>query len=218
MSDNLQKHPGYGMLGFHRTNGNGVSLFGSSIKHNNTIIMTLKHGAYERDLNNDYYSSCGIIAEVEMSYSQFTEAITAMNVGDGIPCTIRYTEKDGSIEDVPFENKQEQFQQEFSEHLNEIMQEVKGTISEAEEILTKKSIGKKDKETILKKLDRLSMQISTNTEFVYKQFNEQIDKTVMEAKGEVEAFCQNKINSIAMATMVREKENFKAIENPINIQ
>ena len=62
------------------------------------------------------------------------------------------------------------------------------------------------------------MQISTNTEFVYKQFNEQMDKTVMEAKGEVEAFCQNKINSIAIAAMVGDKENFKAIEKPIDIQ
>lgn len=33
-------------------------------------------------------------------------------------------------------------------------------------------------------------QIGFNKEFVYGQFNEQMDKTIMEAKGEIEAFCQ----------------------------
>lgn len=81
----------------------------------------------------------------------------------------------------------------------------------------KKSINKGDKEQIIKKLEHLVMQIGAITEFVYRQFNEQMDKTVMEAKGEVEAFCQNKMNSIAQAALVEHKDEFQKLENPVHI-
>lgn len=218
MFENLETHPSYGMLGFKRTSGSkGKPLFGSSIQHRDTIVMTLKHGELGRHLNSDIYFGKGIIAQVEMSYSQFAEAITAMNVGDGVPVTIKFTEKDGEIQKSPFVSKKEQFEQEFSCHLDDIKKEVVSTIDEVQEIFNKKSIGKGDREEILQKLNHLAMQIGSNTEFVYKQFNEQMDKTVMEAKGEIEAFCQNKINSIASAALVEHKDDVLKMENPIDI-
>lgn len=217
MFENIEKHPCYGMLGFHRRNGNASPLFGSSIQHKDTIVMTLKHGESCRHLNNDHYFGKGVIAEVEMSYSQFAEAITAMNIGDGVPCTIRFTEKDGYISERPFTNKKDQFEQEFAEHLDDIKTDAKNTIFEIKEIFKKKSIGKTDREEILRKLEYLSTQIGSNTEFIYSQFNTQMDKTVMEAKGEIEAFCQNKINSIALAALSEHKDEFKALENPIDM-
>ena len=49
------------------------------------------------------------------------------------------------------------------------------------------------------------------------QFNEQMDKTTIEAKGEIEAFMQNKINSIAQASLVEQREQFLSLENPVSI-
>ena len=215
MFENLEKHPCYGMLGFSRRSGGAAPLFGSSVQHRNTICMTLKHGEFGRHLNDDHYFGKGVIAEVEMSYSQFAEAITAMNVGDGVPCTIRFTEKDGYVNDRPFVSKQEQFEQEFADHLSDIKQEASNTIDEVKEIFEKKSIGKGDKEQILKKLEHLAMQIGVNTEFVYQQFNEQMDKTAMEAKGEVEAFFQHKMSSIAQAALAEHKDEFQKLDNPV---
>lgn len=40
----------------------------------------------------------------------------------------------------------------------------------------------------------------------------------MEAKGEIEAFCQNKLNSIAQATLAEHKEEFQKLENPVDIE
>ena len=61
------------------------------------------------------------------------------------------------------------------------------------------------------------MQIGSNTNFIYKQFNRQMEKTVMEAKGEIESFCQNKINSIAQAALVEQREDIMKLENPVDI-
>ena len=61
------------------------------------------------------------------------------------------------------------------------------------------------------------MNIGSNLDFVAKSFTEQIDKTVMEAKGEIEAFYQNKISSIAHAAIMEQKEDMLRLENPVDI-
>ena len=40
----------------------------------------------------------------------------------------------------------------------------------------------------------------------------------MEAKGEIESFCQNKINSIASGVLVEHREDILKLENPVNIE
>ena len=85
-------HPAYGTIMFNRANGCRRSLFGSSIEHSNVITMEVKHADIERGLNRDWVYGKSPIVEIEMSYSQFAEAITSFGQGSGIPCTIRYTE------------------------------------------------------------------------------------------------------------------------------
>ena len=88
--ENKDKHESYGMLQFSRVSGGAKALFGSSIQHKDTIVMRLKEGEVSRELNSDYFFGENEIVECEMSYSQFAEAITSMNMGTGVPVTIRY--------------------------------------------------------------------------------------------------------------------------------
>lgn len=213
------KHPSYGTLSFSRVSGGNKTLFGSSIQHRDTIVLTLRHANIERGLNNDWIFGDKIIAEAEMSYSQFAEAITSMNMGTGVPVTIRLTEKDGRIPECDFVNKKEQFQDELKESLDKATSTSCSLIEEVQRLFAeKKSLNKADKEDIINKLTQIASAINTNVNFTYKMFNEQMDKTVMEAKGEIEAFCQNKLNSIAHAALVEHKDEFQKLENPVDIE
>lgn len=154
-----------------------------------------------------------------MSYSQFAEAITSFGCGTGIPCTIRYTEKDGRIPECDFVSKREQFTDEFKTQTNKAMQKSKELIDEVAALFeSKKNLTKKDKEVILMKLNMLNSDIGSNIGFVADQFNEQMDKTVMEAKGEIESFYQNKINAIASAALVEHRDEILKLENPVDIE
>lgn len=211
-------HPSYGTLAFGRRTGGATPLFGSSIEHRDTIAMTLYHANITRDLHNDYIFGSSKIAEVEMSYSQFAEAITSMNMGSGVPVTIRWTEKDGNISPCNFVSKREQFTNEFKKNTKDTMNKAQQLIQEVRELFNqKKNLTKKDREQVLSKLNSLSMDIGSNIDFIAEQFNEQIDKTVLEAKGEIEAFCQNKVNSIASASLVEHREELLKLENPVDI-
>lgn len=210
-------HPSFGTIEFDRVNGNSTSLFGSSIKHRDTIIMKVSHADITRGLNSDHFFADKPIVEIEMSQSQFAEAITSMNHSNGVPVTIRYTEKDGFINGCNFVNKKEQFVNEFKEEKDKIMKNSRQLIQEVCELFNKKSLTKSDKENILSKLSMLNKDIGSNMDFVVRQFHEQMDKTVNESKGEIEAFFQNKVNSIANNTLVEHREELLKLDSPVDI-
>ena len=56
MFENREQHPAYGMLAFHRVSSGDPNLFGSSVRHNHKIQLTLKEGYIVRELNNDWYN------------------------------------------------------------------------------------------------------------------------------------------------------------------
>ena len=219
METNKEKHPSYGMLQFCRTTGGTAALFGSSIQHRDTIKMYLREGSVERLLNADYYSGDGLIAEVEMSYSQFAEAITAMNTGTGVPVTIRWLKNIGPIESCPFVDKRKQYEDEFKSNLKKANEETESLIDTLRTMFeTKKSFNKTDKELVMRTLLNISRNINENNAFLYKQFNEQMDKTTTEAKGEIEAFMQNKRNSIAQSKLVEKREELLNQKSPVAIE
>lgn len=213
------RHPAFGMIKFSRVNGGENVLFGSSVKHNDRIVMKLKHGKQDRYLHGDNYYGRGLIAEVEMSFSQFAECITAMNVGDGVPCTIRYTEKDGYIPAIVENNsKREQFRNEFSDTILKAMEQVQDQINEIQKSLDdKKSLGVKDRKEMISKLQQVKYNIGSNLDFCVEQFDEQMEKTTLDAKEEIEAFFQNKINSIAQATLIKNREKIVELENQVEL-
>ena len=50
----------------------------------------------------------------------------------------------------------------------------------------------------------LRQEIESNVPFIQQSFNEQMDKTVMEAKGEVEGFVMNKLMSAGLEGLQKE--------------
>ncbi|MCR8641467.1 hypothetical protein NV379_02245 [Paenibacillus sp. N1-5-1-14] len=199
-----EEHESFGMLGFSRTSGGYSNLFGSSIKHQHTITMRLRHAIKERDLNKDWYYGKSEIVEVEMSQNQFAELITSMNMGDGVPVTIRRL-NGKRMDNCPEENKREIFEKEFEERMVNLSERLEKITEDAERILEDKTAPKKsDKELILKQLSQLRQEVSSNIPFVAASFNEQMDKTVTEAKGEVEAFVMNKVHSLGIEGLKAE--------------
>lgn len=216
-SEEFQEHPAFGLISISRRYRGDSTLFGSSIEHDNVISLTVKHAINKRALSNDWYYGKGKIVEVEMSLSQFSECITSMNVGDGIPCTIRYTEKDGNIPRIERNpSKQQQFMEEFVKTIERAMETAQQQIDELQVSLdSKKNFGVKDKTEMMSKLMKIKQEIGCNLDYCANAFAEQMDKTVTEGKGEIEAFYQNKLNSLALSALAEQNASKKQIANPI---
>lgn len=206
IDNDYKTHPSYGMLSFNRGHCAGVGLFGSSIPHDNVITMVLKRGSERRNNNETWYIGEDIIASVEMSYSQFAEAIGSFGVGDGVPVTLRYTETDGSIQPPSIPNTRDIIETELLQHIDKCRKDAFSAKKKAEAIVEKRTLTKTDKEELMRLMNRLVTDVGSNTEFMIEQFRRQMDKTVTEAKGEVEAFTQNRLHSIALAALRQNPE------------
>jgi hypothetical protein len=202
MEDKEYTHESYGLVEFNRISGGNGRLFGSSVEHQHSIRIRVSQATLIRsNLHYDRYFTKDRIVEIDMSPTQFAEAITSMNTM-GNPCTIRSrVGSDGeykSIEPCPFMNKREQFENEFKDIMDNASEDITNTSEEIEEILAKKTVNKGDREIIRGLLYRIKMSLTDKAPFMAKMYNEQLDKTAAEAKGEIEAFAEHKLRSIGI--------------------
>lgn len=202
-----KQHPSYGMLQLSRSSigGNGTALFGSSIMHNDVIRLTISNGFMEREDSQDRYyaktSRKNCIVEVDMSYTQFAEAITSLNMGDGVPVTI--TNIGGQpVPQCPYENKQKMMRKEVEEAADSIARKLNQQAAEVKKLLDEKRVlSKSDREWIVDVLKSAGRRLGSDLPFLNELFQEQMDRTVTEAKGEFESYLQNKMNSIALEAL-----------------
>lgn len=210
-------HPSYGMLAFHRVSGGDKNLFGSSVQHNQKIQLTLKEGEVSRELNTDWYRGRRTLFEVEMSYTQFAELISAMNVGDGVPVSIRYTKELGHVEGKPIGNTRTQFISEFVQKNEETENDTVKLLDKLKAIFSeKRALKASEREDVLSTLQKIQSSLTDHNSFMLRQFDEAMEKVTAEAKGEIEAFVQNKMHSLALAAM-RDQMPIEDIEaqNPL---
>lgn len=191
------EHESYGMMGFSRAQTTGAALFGSSIRHQNIIIMRLHRAAMNRGLNRDWPNGTELVAEVTMSSTQFADLITTMNMGDGVPVTISYVRNDEKPhkDKPPYVSKIDQFKEEVAVDLEGLKNTADSIVAMAEGFIEKPG-GKRARREFKEAIERLRGAVLHHIPFVEKQFIEQMDKTVQEAKGEIESFAM----SVAMQT------------------
>jgi len=200
----VETHESFGLVSLsRRTGGHGAThLFGSRVEyHPVTIALTIRRAErlFSNDLSYDTYhhmSRVPPVVEIEMSSAQFTDALTMMNMGEGIPCTIK--DVNGvRMEPVPSEHRSEQhmIRKNFRSKMAAVREEINPHRTELDEILAKKAVGKKDKERIAWLFEKLTRISSDSAAFTLDQFSEATQKLETEAKKEVEAYA----NSILVA-------------------
>lgn len=197
MNEIKESHESYAMASFSRvTSSENHNLFGSSITHNNTITLTICQGERHRDLHREHFFPRNKLIEVEMSQNQFSELITSLNMGSGIPVTLRHL---GGVrkEDPPYHNQRHLFENEFKKDIQDVGKKLSAVAQELETMLEEKAPKRVFKEFV-HKLRMVAQHINSNLPFVQKQFNEAMDKTVTEAKSEVESFVFNRVTSLGI--------------------
>jgi hypothetical protein len=197
-----ETHESYGMISVSRFYGGHSTFFGSSIKHSGGVSIEICEAEVERSSNRDWYHHKNLpIVKIEMSYNQFAEMLTANMNTSGTPCTItRIGTK--SIERPKFVNRRLQLEEEFKDKMKTLDEKLDTLISDSTNILSSgKVLTKKDKETIMNEITMLKQEIRSNLPFIHSSFNEQIDKTVTEAKGEIEGFYEAKIRNLGIEAL-----------------
>jgi hypothetical protein len=200
------KHPGYGMLSLSRVTGK-FDLFGSKINHDTCIMLQLRKAEKESDEYVDHYFPKETIAEVFLSAAQFTNLLTSFNTS-GVPCTIRYTDKEGMIENIP---ETPSLKNELNGGVTSFLSDLKKKVHElqlAVDNIKKGTVRKAQKERIYGATLQVSNTILSNLQFLEKCQMEKIEHSVTEAAAEAEALITNVIRSAGIEA-IKDKQTKK---------
>jgi hypothetical protein len=192
-----EEHPAYGMIAINKIQLGGYKskhrFFGSDLDdHYSAIRIRIGHGARVRGTGHDYYRATDRIIEVDLTSSQFADMLTCMNVGDGVPCTIRQINNDTMPELPVTKTTADRSRDDLQRTAKNIAVNAKALIRKMESVFTG-AVTKKDKIDLLADLRRVVQEIESNIPFVLTTFQEAVNTTVSQAKSEVSAF-------VAMAT------------------
>ena len=179
-------HPAYGKISVSHITGNRMCLYGSSIKNYSAIALRISRSHLRRDLSHDWSFDGEELIEVWMTPVQWAEAVANMNT-TGVPCTIKHVNREGMPE-PPFLSKHDQFKEEVRSTTNEARVAAREAVAEVRAMLAKPSISKADVKKLLGRLEGIERGVGSSVEFVERQFAEQVERTVMEAKAEVDSF------------------------------
>jgi hypothetical protein len=206
MSEDKQvlNHPSYALASFSRRSGS-PKLFASAIdKHYSYICLQLKRAELVRRDHGDYYNSSiqGDIVEVDFSAAQFAELLTTMNVGLGVPCTLRRLNNERIEEPPDVLTEAENVANEFEGDMKGFAKKILGTtIPRAKEILAKTNITKADRAELAGIFDKIGMELKNNIPFILDCFQEAIQKKVAVAKAEVDSLFTSVINKLGLKAL-----------------
>jgi hypothetical protein len=193
----VRAEPSMGIVSFSRISagGKGIGLFGSEIMHDTAICMRVYHGAEERRLNAsnytfDYDSGIRPVIELLLSPLQFSELLTTMNVGSGVPCTIKYTELTGGVEHKPSEtNARTQAQSELREKSRKIASSLNALLAS----LNDKTLSQSKRTAQYEQARMIKQEIESNLPYLMEMYSEAMDKVAVDCKSEVEAFVLHRV-------------------------
>lgn len=202
-------HESFGLVSFHRISNGGTRLFESSVKSPTSIQLTIKRAVVDRDLHSNWIFGRDTLVEVELSPAQFASLLTTMNVGEGVPCTIRYA-RDGELkrmERVPDQELDTQkIKDEYRQELEQYFEkELSPQVEGIREILDSTDrLKRADRDQISSLLDILEGKFSHSASFTLDQFEESTEKVVTQAKAEIDSFVTTMVQKTGLETLKAE--------------
>lgn len=211
IEEKYKHHESMGMIGVSRISGYNDCMHGTDVPHSGWLELTIYKGTVKRGLHQEWYSEDGQYVRVQLTHSQFSEMISNMNCGNGVPCTVKSLM--GKRMESPKQiDRTGQFSHEFKEDMKHVASEMDEVIKMMEDLYGKSGGTKKEKEAILGKLRMTKQHIGSNMPFVEKQFGRCITKAQDDAKRNIEGHMMNIALSAAKRGLVTHEESQDAIE------
>lgn len=204
METERHTHESFGQISFTRKVGGNTNFYGSELPQDHYISLEVHHSEIERELTQDRYYNKGQILRLRMSSGQFSELITSMNSGTGIPCTLERLQGK-KIESIPvLESRKDFVHRKFEDRMKEFAVKLKTKQDRVKELSNKKTLSKEDQKELNWTVEWITQEVTSNIPFFAKCFQETMDDVVFEAKLEVENAIQHKISVLGLNALHEE--------------
>jgi hypothetical protein len=183
-------HPSFGVININRASigGGHKRLFDSPFKHYHVVTLEISPGQMTRNLHGDSIMPSGRVPyiSIAMSEVQFSELILNAGRAAGTPCTIEYVNGE-RVEDPPPANIKKLWANEVKAGFKDIADAADAAEKSVNELLAKDRITKGDVKALKDIIYILAQDLRSNMPWMQERFQEAMEKTVADAKGEVNA-------------------------------
>ncbi len=204
-----EQHESYGKIRISKISG-GLSLFDSEVGNGGAIQIQISTAHLNRDLNHNWIHSDKELVEVYLSPLQWAEAITTAMNTDGVPCTLNKV-MGKTMERTPENDVIGQFEDEVATGFEQRMKDVVEAENRIKDILaTKGAIKKGELREAYDILNKGLRHFESNMNYTKKCFDEQMDKTVLEAKQQIHHYVNTTIQELGIESL-KDLQNVKLV-------
>ena len=179
-------HPAFGVAVVTRRSGGGRSLFQSDLLHNETISLSVHEATRKRDLSHDWVHPGRELVEIEVSLAQWGLLVSSMGLGSGLPVTIRRTEHDPVVPEIPHQPRTAESLREVREVTDRMYARVKAATAVLHEAIHEKKGVRATKEA-LSALENAVAGAGSNAQFTVDSLVEAGEQVVAQARADIEA-------------------------------
>ncbi len=202
-------HESYGKIRISKISG-GLSLFDSEVGNGGAILIQISTARLNRGLNHNWIHSDKELVEVYLSPLQWAEAITTAMNTDGVPCTLNRV-MGKTMERTPENDVIGQFEDEVATGFEQRMKDVVEAENRIRDILaTKGAIKKGELREAYDILNKGLRHFESNMNYTKKCFDEQMDKTVLEAKQQIHHYVNTTIQELGIESL-KDLQNVKLV-------
>lgn len=182
-----ETHPAFGMIGAARWSSGppGHTLFDSDVQHQHFVVVTVRTAVRKRDLNRDWIHSDDQLVQVAMSEAQWASFVSTMNSGDGVPCTLMWTERAGQVPDLPYGPRLAHSLEEVETAADKTFARI-AAAAKALDALPSSAKAAERKEA-MRELMLATQNASANVAFAAKSLSEHAENVVARARADIEA-------------------------------
>lgn len=181
-----ESHPAFGVAVVVRSHGTGRALFQSDLVHNDTIRLSLRRATRKRDLNHDWVHASDELVEVEMSLAQWGALVSSIGLGSGVPVTIRRTEQDVFVPDIPHQPRTAESLHEVKSVTDRLYRQVKVATAELHAAIYERK-GARAVKDALNQVENTVANAGSNAQFAVNSLAEAGEKVVAQARADIEA-------------------------------
>lgn len=210
--EKITRHPSFATIQFSRISGHSGYLFGSEIQANNYIQLEISEAESIADLcSKKTFSHGKTICKVKMSPVQFSELITTLNFSTGTPCTLEEVmgQQIPQVNPQEVESRKTFVNRKLKERLQKFASRLTETQKKAKKLVNKKTLSKNDQDELLKAIEFITTEITSNIPFFAKCFQETMDDIVLDAKVEIDSTIQHMITQSGIKSVEWLSETYR---------
>lgn len=201
-------HPAFGMISHSRVSGGDMTLAGSDLRHNQSMVLRVHSASIRRSFHSERFYQEKILLEVSMSEQQWATFLSSGN-SSGVPCTINTrSEETAALIRVPKiepESAHDKTVDELRDCARNIVVDMQKELAGLEVLVNKKgSVSKAALREKIKALSHAVMKTVSNIPFVVECHQEVLEKNVQAAKSEVEGYVTQKIYDLGLTELEKQ--------------